>query len=841
MKIKYFILFTISLLWVNSSIFGQTFCNTTDWNWLDLSQTNWKYYDDYMVPRDLRNPFSGDQLNKLDLSNIAKGEDYTQDEGWVLLDKEFGCINGTKYPYFILYNKYRGIIRLYIYGIDRPLAAQEALVSLTWNQSGAGKNALLSGLNNSFLYPNDKYQAFNQSTVEKSIFRVSPYYENYWYVADFNVTFDLSTDPLISLKELAFDISLVETSDVSLNGTFQFTTYPLTSVNVKGNQTSNNPTPVNNDYKDYLLQGKNYVEKIPDIKEMTKITEKASSDLYKYSQTVCTNFGSTPAGENFSDAIFDLSNDLNTGGNLSKFLLGVSNVGGVVGTGLKVAVGLIDLFSGKSKNTTSGAMLQPTISSGTISLAGQIRTSKPFRPILLELPGSNHVLPDNTPIYDCPLGVVTLEQEPALKIRKWTETSIKFYNFVPGHFNLPNPIGDYKYCEYDANGITENWKSIKLEDGIKIAINGAAEVELISCKFALVGKIRENLTNKPAYYFEAEIAPPALTSDFTYLDEFIIGRFPNFNVGDRGNSLNDDNPWTNKTLRYLNDNIYSLSIIDSAGFAEFSTPLMDVEQFKNTSMTVREETDLFIKVMCVFKPKNNTNSSPIIIWQKFKLTNDTENDFTTNVPYPFTMAQLVDIKPVDNSNLLSPENKLTKFTITNIPVGTYTNWIFETEGTIASNSNVALNAYHSVHLRPGFSYKSNGATTFNAKTVNNSGIIANNYTALNQIAQEVPVTCGSNKSAFINSEGTEPEALEIIEMSTKVFPNPVFETLNVAVTYENEEPATIEVYNQIGQKVYQNTTQDTQFTVDFGNLNSGLYLVRIEQNKKIQLHKVIKK
>ena len=53
----------------------------------------------------------------LDIDDINMGEDYSPTEGWVLLKKDFGCSGGgIDYPYFILYNKYRGVIRLFMYG-----------------------------------------------------------------------------------------------------------------------------------------------------------------------------------------------------------------------------------------------------------------------------------------------------------------------------------------------------------------------------------------------------------------------------------------------------------------------------------------------------------------------------------------------------------------------------------------------------------------------------------------------------------------------------------------------------------------------------------------------------
>jgi len=71
-----------------------------------------------------------------------------------------------------------------------------------------------------------------------------------------------------------------------------------------------------------------------------------------------------------------------------------------------------------------------------------------------------------------------------------------------------------------------------------------------------------------------------------------------------------------------------------------------------------------------------------------------------------------------------------------------------------------------------------------------------------------------------------------------VYPNPA--TNNFTVNTGNDEKATIQLFNIVGQQVYSETfTGSTNVSV--ANLHSGVYMLKVNQNGKVNTTKVVVK
>jgi hypothetical protein len=91
------------------------------------------------------------------------------------------------------------------------------------------------------------------------------------------------------------------------------------------------------------------------------------------------------------------------------------------------------------------------------------------------------------------------------------------------------------------------------------------------------------------------------------------------------------------------------------------------------------------------------------------------------------------------------------------------------------------------------------------------------------------VTC--NNCAVVNVP-------EIEKNNVTVYPNPA--TNNFTVNLGNDEKANIQLFNILGQQVYsENITGTAQVSV--ANLNSGVYMLKINQNGKVYTSKVVVK
>jgi hypothetical protein len=79
---------------------------------------------------------------------------------------------------------------------------------------------------------------------------------------------------------------------------------------------------------------------------------------------------------------------------------------------------------------------------------------------------------------------------------------------------------------------------------------------------------------------------------------------------------------------------------------------------------------------------------------------------------------------------------------------------------------------------------------------------------------------------------------EIEKNNVTVYPNPA--TNNFTVNLGNDEKANIQLFNIVGQQVYSETITGTA-QVSVANLNSGVYMLKINQNGKVYTTKVVVK
>ena len=71
-----------------------------------------------------------------------------------------------------------------------------------------------------------------------------------------------------------------------------------------------------------------------------------------------------------------------------------------------------------------------------------------------------------------------------------------------------------------------------------------------------------------------------------------------------------------------------------------------------------------------------------------------------------------------------------------------------------------------------------------------------------------------------------------------VYPNPA--TNHFTVNTGNDEKASIQLFNIVGQQVYSETFTGST-TVSVANLHSGVYMLKVNQNGKVNTTKVVVK
>ena len=75
---------------------------------------------------------------------------------------------------------------------------------------------------------------------------------------------------------------------------------------------------------------------------------------------------------------------------------------------------------------------------------------------------------------------------------------------------------------------------------------------------------------------------------------------------------------------------------------------------------------------------------------------------------------------------------------------------------------------------------------------------------------------------------------------TSVYPNPAKDIVTISITDQNVIGSTIEMYNQVGQKVVSEKISQLQFQLNIGSLYTGIYYIKINDGKSKNVIKLLK-
>jgi hypothetical protein len=195
-------------------------------NW-DWRQPNFNFYlagANYTGPNSpngeftMESPFqpidrNNNNINKFQVQSL---KDFEPEAGWVLVQRDFGTASKRiNHPYFILYNKYSGILRIFV-AISTAIGQNDrALITLKYAEGR--RSAILE-----LLSPNNHVNAltdFDNQVPEIIVANDYAFDLPYWLHADFVMNYDPCTCDVNS--QLFFDVRLVQTNTLTfkLNGT----------------------------------------------------------------------------------------------------------------------------------------------------------------------------------------------------------------------------------------------------------------------------------------------------------------------------------------------------------------------------------------------------------------------------------------------------------------------------------------------------------------------------------------------------------------------------------------------------------------------------------------------
>ncbi|MDZ7725418.1 MAG: hypothetical protein U5R06_22005 [candidate division KSB1 bacterium] len=357
-----------------------------DWDWYsDNSMTVDLYcqagdYDDISMPWSN----GGHAIYEVFLDNGYK--DIYPADGWELLLRDFGTeTRDAPWPYFILYNKYIGLLRLIYWGIPQGEGVSYATGTIQFID-GYSPIFELSQLEQAG-YLNDNS---TQDKVEE-LYVISKFYPEHWNYFDFPVS---GYDPEIYTNEVKVRI------DIDLFSEFKVELAGSSAVNIENSQLDVRPQ-TNNGLVTALTKtletGKKYYTDISKEWKTLSDAQDEMSDILKWAKGI--------SGQTWWTQILT---------NLST----INKASWIPALGPVAAI--INFMSGggasNSNNLTAAVSLLPR----TITLEGSFTKEWPYNGVSFYLPGCNVANPsqaisDNTlPIYDNPFGVFNMVEKPTV-------------------------------------------------------------------------------------------------------------------------------------------------------------------------------------------------------------------------------------------------------------------------------------------------------------------------------------------------------------------------------------------------------------------------------------------
>ncbi|MGB0391955.1 MAG: T9SS type A sorting domain-containing protein [Salibacteraceae bacterium] len=457
---KNLILFLLSLLGMITAISGQEehFCKpntittnpdvTGDFDWrLELLNNGNVFIPTGPQQINFGSPFYYPQGQpNLVTPGIPLLKDFHPEDGWEVVYFDFGTPNNAvNDPIFALYNKYKGILRVFMLLINDDAEAKRAMMFLEWGVSSDNVqmgNAYLSA----YKTPMDAMDKFNQQNYDLKFVKPNKYVvdQHFWLFADFPIIYD----PCICVNEsyLNFRASLVQESDIQMQ--INQTTINNSQV-MQGGATQTGSDWFKATFSGYESSVSKNVNLIKDSFTLLDISETESKQIQTSGGT--------------------LKNIINAGilGTTSSWLKGISGV-----------MNLLDYFvaGGSDEHAATNVAMVPASTA-----VGTITTSNDYVQHQILAPGSDgaqNLNPRSVPKYHNPLGIINLMEAPQLE---YIDYNLLFSQVGVGPGILANGTS--------VINALPKVRQYRLKNDIKYAFNTHSDLEIESIEGSFLYRI----------------------------------------------------------------------------------------------------------------------------------------------------------------------------------------------------------------------------------------------------------------------------------------------------------------------------------------------------------------
>lgn len=406
----------------------------------------------------VRNPF--DALNHdINVDRLYNSNPLLRDNrpenGWELMLFNFGIriddgtVDNVSHPYIVLYNKWRGVLRVFYYLREPNFNEDYDLVSLRLSFEDGTEDKQSANLNHfeevakpiDLFVKDQNQQTSNQ--LDNGITNVNDC-TGMWMYADFVMAYD----PCVceyTYDRLQIDVMATNIASISLTG--DLTTNEATKT-APNNGQANTGSGHKAAYKTVISSG---------IK-----AGKSAKTFYK-SGGDWVSFAAGIAGKIPPEKDVEITKYV-------KLAKGVPYLG--------AAIGLVDFFLFQ-EDKDDKPKAQAVSFNATVNITGTIEDNASPGAVLFHVPGSDfynisNLKEDQVPLYDEPMGVVSLLKTPKIEYSH-IQTRLKY---------MPN--GNTQVLPTHVNSLLPVVTEYKVVDDLELVINPSSELELVDAKASIV-------------------------------------------------------------------------------------------------------------------------------------------------------------------------------------------------------------------------------------------------------------------------------------------------------------------------------------------------------------------
>ncbi len=924
---KAFKIYITLIAWVGIALYSkaQPTCtiNSTsqdpNWNWqsFDAGVDGWQAYlspavgtgETTSVAFTISPPWNisnSDQLNTLQFQSCTGANQTTcpvfctPANGWVFIHKEFGqpgtAAQGTSAPYFVLYNKFLGLLRVFFYITSSVQDNSGACITVSFlsPEGNTNQTALLSNTGTVYSAALDNYNNNMSMTVPNAFYNTGGLYNNMWLCADFPMTYD----PCTCMQNAEINVAAYELT----TQTVQLTTVG----NITGTSTSivsNSQGQVSSNGFSSVIDGLDgFLNVFTDATHLSGVLNEYQDNLETHQlgglgDIIQTNL---PEVGVIADGIAAVAPEVGLLLGAATFISALTGSGSG-NDGSQITV--INNYNLKINTATSGT----------------ITTNYPFGNGVISVPGSAangaNIQASQIPLYSQPLGVFNLATTPNLQYTDYYNVAACYStsssgplqpcNYpssaeVPGNPAYVNNV----YRQYSLKGVAPQFviNPVVLNDYELTDIQGALVIDYLGTGLfsvdnydpanldwngsplgdipAFVGQpnfcaTAEQRMNTAGLYFEAY---PYSGSSGTPSQREAFIRTPYFSLPE----LAQQSFFLNQNSSATAPNFYIKFRITFTKKATSSATSNNL-YFAQTFAVNTPEASIPANTYYGYQYFNNAICTNPQIAGCSQPCNSTGG--TNGFPLPFLQYLGIFVKDTDFNSLNS------SIITTNIPYNTtisnttvtgtntyqaYGNVTIGPGVTFAPGSNTTIIAGQGVIITQGTSFGGGGGPAYIAGptvtippstqlypgttiTIANPTNLPNNIISLQNAPLPSPITVSSSfctSTYSVNTKGDGDQATlrkgtQNLQASTtktpgvlanvEIYPNPSQGLVQVALNFNVLKGVSVSVTNPLGEQIFTTTEQVSKGIIkaDLSAQPAGIYIVQVTAGNDVTTSKII--